>query len=1160
MANENQTEFVLTAKDEVTPVLTGIITSLGKLNTSLGGSDKSLTNLEKSLANAATKAGVLGTAVAGSAAGITKGQKALADYAKTIADFESRGVKKDASGVSRNAKGQFVSAADIAAYDQAISKTKLLSDSEKRMEQTRAALVKRDLAGAIQKDVAAFQAAGKATEEATTKASKFSAIMENVPPNSTRYALYDVSASLLVVGAALTAGAVAAVGFAASYERAFADVRRTVNDLDAGGIQNLNKELMNLAATMPVTFQELSHIASLGGQLGISGSGIDEFTEAVAKISTVSDLTADKAATAFGRFKAILGVPEQQFDNLASSVLAVGINSVATESQIVNITTQIASMAGFAGFTADQVIGLAGALASIGAPPELSRGVVTRLFATMSNAVAEGGLKLDRFAQISGTSSKQFEKAWGTPKFAGVFVDFMKGIAKEGGSAVTTLHELGITSVRDVPLLMRLATAADANNEKWALLTQTMRDAGKGWEENTALAKAYDTIASTFVERLKVLGNNFSNLAAVIGGPLLASMKPLLDLTIDIVKSFTDFAQTPVGGFVTSFTVFVAALVGVLLLLGSGMARAVAGIIAMQTATKGLVGSIVATKAALVAVNAQFGATVGVVGRAKVAVVGLGTAFKAALGPIGLVSAALMLLPGQLEFIDGKMRESSGNSLKFADSMARVRDSLTGPSTQLNPFSSIATENADFNAFQRSMAKFSLDSVWKDIELVDTKMAEMIASGNVKEAEAEYKGLKDRWIEAGGAAKDLWAIVPDTTEAIRNMKPEAKGAAQAFQEMAEETDPAIERLEKLQATIASGALAFINSGDLIKKNQQDQIDANTAYADSTEDATEEAADSWQTYYDGQKVNLDAYLADLQAQVDAQNKWKENLATLADKGVSQEILADLAKLGPEGAPLVQALVDGTADQLQQYKTLWKQAGSDSAEAYAVSMIATQFILENAFKTLGQDSQAAFLTALHQGMPLEQALKQWNLDSAGNPVKIHADPKPAYDETNTFTRWAARQTAWMQINAKITAYGNPAVIAALEAQGLNSGGRDHVNVGQFYDGGYTGAGGKYQPAGVVHKGEFVMPQEAVNRIGIPNLYAMMKGSKGAVGPRQGYAGGGFVSGGGMDAGTITQLARAVAAALSMTPIVLRTDDRTIASSTGNGATELARRGSN
>lgn len=54
--------------------------------------------------------------------------------------------------------------------------------------------------------------------------------------------------------------------------------------------------------------------------------------------------------------------------------------------------------------------------------------------------------------------------------------------------------------------------------------------------------------------------------------------------------------------------------------------------------------------------------------------------------------------------------------------------------------------------------------------------------------------------------------------------------------------------------------------------------------------------------------------------------------------------------------------------------------------------------------------------------------------------------------------------------------------------------------YATGGYTGSGGKYEPAGVVHRGEFVFTQEATNRIGVGNLYRMMRG----------YATGGLVGG--------------------------------------------------
>lgn len=56
--------------------------------------------------------------------------------------------------------------------------------------------------------------------------------------------------------------------------------------------------------------------------------------------------------------------------------------------------------------------------------------------------------------------------------------------------------------------------------------------------------------------------------------------------------------------------------------------------------------------------------------------------------------------------------------------------------------------------------------------------------------------------------------------------------------------------------------------------------------------------------------------------------------------------------------------------------------------------------------------------------------------------------------------------------------------------------------FSEGGYTGDGGKYQPAGVVHRGEYVMSKKATSRIGVGNLEALHRGALG------GFADGGYV----------------------------------------------------
>jgi len=68
------------------------------------------------------------------------------------------------------------------------------------------------------------------------------------------------------------------------------------------------------------------------------------------------------------------------------------------------------------------------------------------------------------------------------------------------------------------------------------------------------------------------------------------------------------------------------------------------------------------------------------------------------------------------------------------------------------------------------------------------------------------------------------------------------------------------------------------------------------------------------------------------------------------------------------------------------------------------------------------------------------------------------------------------------------------------------------GGFARGGYTGPGGKYEPAGVVHRGEFVIPAERVREIGIAPLQQLAFGSAAtpmAV-PNFSYAQGGLVSG--------------------------------------------------
>lgn len=83
-------------------------------------------------------------------------------------------------------------------------------------------------------------------------------------------------------------------------------------------------------------------------------------------------------------------------------------------------------------------------------------------------------------------------------------------------------------------------------------------------------------------------------------------------------------------------------------------------------------------------------------------------------------------------------------------------------------------------------------------------------------------------------------------------------------------------------------------------------------------------------------------------------------------------------------------------------------------------------------------------------------------------------------NSILRWAINT-----INGFIDGI-NSAIGLINKIPGVNIGKLGRLPIAQFANGGFTGRGGKYEPAGVVHKGEYVVPKQYVNQsTGLPNM---------------------------------------------------------------------------
>lgn len=396
-----------------------------------------------------------------------------------------------------------------------------------------------------------------------------------------RYALYDVSTTATVAGASLLALGTAVAGTSIKMDRQFADVIRTTGVYLEGSSVSANelRESFNaLFASMPSSWSDLTEIGTLAGQLGVASENVAEFTKLVTMFASTTDVSVEQAATAFGRLAELLDVNSSEYENLGSSILSVGVASVATESQIINTTSQLASMGSYAGFSADEVIGLSSAMASLGTQPELSRGVITRLFVNISNAIADGGERLEAFGQTAGMTGREFADAWGTDA-AGAFQSLISGLGQvedQGGNSVRVLQDMGITAARDIPTILRLAQ----NHE---LLAEQMKIARDGYADGTSLQEQYGIVATTVAEKLTVLKNNAQLFVAELGESANA-LGPVIDLLTKFVQVATSLIDNPVTGVVTALVLGLSAITGALLLATGAMARFGASAAALRTA------------------------------------------------------------------------------------------------------------------------------------------------------------------------------------------------------------------------------------------------------------------------------------------------------------------------------------------------------------------------------------------------------------------------------------------------------------------------------------------------------------------------------------------------------------------------------------------------
>ena len=424
------------------------------------------------------------------------------------------------------------------------------------------------------------------------------------------------------------------------FESAITGVYKTVDGTDEE-LQGISDGLKELSLVIPATTTELAAVAESAGQLGIATEDVLAFTEVMTNLGVTTNMSAEDASTALARFTNITGMAASNYENLGSTIVALGNNFATTESEIVNMATGLASAGTIAGLSETEILALAAAMSSVGIEAAAGSTAMTQSLTAMEKAVVSGGEDLELFAQVAGMSASEFASAWDGEPIAAVqaFIAGLGGLEAQGESATLILDELGMSGIRQSNMLKAMSLASD-------MLSDSIGLSSAAWEENVALSEEAALRYGTTESKLILMQNAYNNLKVAIGDNFAPALGGLYEILAKILTSLTAFVeQNP--ALIKAVATFMA-------IMGGAIATLLAFTVVVKLATT---------------LSGAFAASLTAVG--VTAAVSLGH-IMAIVAAVAIVAAAVTAFASSIQLADREYQKLSATSKDQYDELQQL--------------------------------------------------------------------------------------------------------------------------------------------------------------------------------------------------------------------------------------------------------------------------------------------------------------------------------------------------------------------------------------------------------------------------------------------------------------------------------------------------------
>jgi len=591
----------------------------------------------------------------------------------------------------------------------------------------------------------AVKTLGERMQEAGEKMKKTGEKMSDVGKKLT----VGVTAPIVGLGTVATKAAV-------DFESAFAGVRKTVDATEEEFAQ-LEQGIRDMSKRMPASATDIAAVAEAAGQLGIQTENILKFTETMIGLGEATNLTAEEGATQFARFANIVGMSQNDFDRLGSSVVALGNSLATTEAEIVAMGMRLAGQGAQIGLTEAQIMALAAAMSSVGIEAEAGGTAMSTTLKKMQTAVSLAGEDLDKFAAVARMSAEEFARAFQADPAAALqaFVDGLAASSIAGENLTLILNDLGISGIRESDTLLRLAGASD-------VLRGAIETSTEAWEENTALQNEVAQRYATTESKLGMFKNQLADVAITLGQALIPALmdmlkaaQPLIDTIANAARWFAGLDENTQKTIIT-ITGLVAAI-GPLLIIVGKLTSAVGSIVS-------IFGRMTVASAAAAASTTAAGTAAG----------GAAVGFTALLGPIALVVAGIAALTaGGIALYKHLQKESIPEIERFGDAVSESTQQAVGAFMDLNDQATLALNELAWSG--QVVTQEMADNI---VSTFDQMGDQVLASMETKHAE-EIASMQEFFATAQGLTTEEQAEILANVQRSQEMQRQAVEDGQA---------------------------------------------------------------------------------------------------------------------------------------------------------------------------------------------------------------------------------------------------------------------------------------------------------------------------------------------------------------------------------------------